>query len=502
MKHMSTGRRFCVLVSVTLATTLSACGSAAPASVDKVGGHGEPVVLRMGDVNALPRQVPAIEQFSKRVHELSAGALQVEVTHNVGGYAHDAEAQLLRAVADGSWDLGSVGTSMLDTFDVSTFAALTAPMLIDSYALEETVIKSDIPGQMLGSLEPLGVTGLAILGDGLRRPIGIDKPIVTRDDWRGIGFGTWPSAKQSAAIEALAATPGPGFGAARDEAIEAGRIQGFELDLNRYHDYLAERTAPYITANVILWPRTLVLFVNPDRLGRLTAVQHGWLEQAAADTAASSTGLLADETNVVRDICLTGGRFAEASESDLVALRSAFGPVYIALERDAPTKAFIERILELKSATAAAATGVVVPADCSGVAPGQPGETGGAAPKYLNGIYRWTLTGEDVLASPTEDKSAGHLATFPWVLTMTLQDGTWSFTHTEAGQPMTDASHDKFSVAGDRISFHWPEGGGPGYTITFTFSVDDQGGLHLRPVPPMNPGEVFVWTTHPWTKID
>lgn len=501
MTHVSKGRLLCIVVSAMLAATLAACGSAAPGSVDKIGGRGEPVVLRLGNVNGGPHAVPAVEQFAKRVQEVSAGALKVEIAYRVGDLAPDAETELLRAVANGTWDLGFVGTSLLDTLEVSSFAALTAPMLIDSYALEEAVIKSDIPAQMLGGLEPLGVTGLAVLGDGLRRPIGVDEPIVTPADWRGIGFGTYSSVYQSAAIDALGATPGPGFATARDEAIEAGTIQGFEFHLNPYHDNLAERTAPYISANVILWPRTLVLFVNPDRLGRLTAEQRGWLGQVAADTAASSTGLVADETNVARDICLSGGRFAEASESDLGALRDAFAPVYTVLEKDAATKTFVERILELKNATPSS-TGLVVPADCTGVAPGQAGATGGSSPKALNGTYRWTLTTEDVLASPTEGKSAAHLATFPWIFTMTLQDGTWSFTHTEAGQPMTDASHDKFSVAGDRISFVWPEGGGPGYTITFTFSVDDQGELHLRPVPPMNPGEVFVWTTHPWTKID
>lgn len=500
MKHVSKGRLVCVLVSAVLAATLAACGSAAPASVDKVGGRGEPVVLRLGNVNGGPRHVPSIEHFAKRLQEVSAGAIQVEISYGVGD-GPDAESQLLREVANGSWDLGFVGTSLLDTLEVSTFVALTAPMLIDSYGLEEAVINSDIPAQMLSGVDTLGVTGLAILGDGLRRPIGIDEPIVTRADWRGIGFGTYASEYQSAAIAALGASPGPGFGAARDEAIEAGTIQGFEFHLNAYHENLAERTAPYISANVIFWPRTLVLFVNPDRFGRLTAEQRGWLEQAAADTAASSTDLVADETNVVRDICLSGGRFAEASGSDLAALRDALAPVYTALERDAATKAFIERILELKS-TIAAGTGLVVPTDCTGVAPGRPDATGGSAPEALNGTYRWTLTTEDVLASPTEDKSAGHLATFPWIFTMTLQDGTWSLTHTGAGQPFSDAPGDPFSVAGDQISFVWPEGGGPGYTITFTFSVDDQGGLHLRPVEPMNPGEVFVWTTHPWTKIE
>ena len=369
MKRMSTSGRFrWYLAWTVLLATISACGGAAPASVNKVGGQGEPVVLRLGNVNGGPQYVPAIEHFVRRVQEVSAGALKVEVGYAVGDYAADAETQIVRAVADGSWDLGFVGTSLLDTLDVSDFAALTAPMLIDNYALEEAVIKSDIPGQMLGGLDPLGVTGLAVLGDGLRHPIGVDKPIITPTDWQGIGFGTYPSLWQSEAIEALGAVPGPGFAAARDEAIEAGSIQGYELNLNPYHHNLTEKTAPYITANVNLWPRTLVLFGNPDRLDGLTAEQRGWLEQVAAETAATSTGLVADESNVVRDICLSGGRFAEASDADLAAIRNAFAPVFDKLEQDTETKAFIQRIHDLKDATSPS-KGFVIAADCTGAAP-------------------------------------------------------------------------------------------------------------------------------------
>ena len=55
-----------------------------------------------------------------------------------------------------------------------------------------------------------------------------------------------------------------------------------------------------------------------------------------------------------------------------------------------------------------------------------------------------------------------------------------------------------YSVNGDRITFDSPE---YGYSLTFTFSVDGKGNLHLTPVPPMDKGDAFQCSYKPWTKI-
>jgi hypothetical protein len=55
-----------------------------------------------------------------------------------------------------------------------------------------------------------------------------------------------------------------------------------------------------------------------------------------------------------------------------------------------------------------------------------------------------------------------------------------------------------YSVDGDRITFNSPE---YGYSLTFTFSVDGKGSLHLTPVPPMDTGDAFQCSYKPWTKI-
>ena len=55
-----------------------------------------------------------------------------------------------------------------------------------------------------------------------------------------------------------------------------------------------------------------------------------------------------------------------------------------------------------------------------------------------------------------------------------------------------------YSVDGDLIRFESPA---YGYSLTFTFSVDGKGNLHLTPVPPMDKGDAFQCSYKAWTRI-
>jgi hypothetical protein len=357
------------------------------------------------------------------------------------------------------------------------------------------VLEGDIPQEMLHGLDRVGVVGLGVLGGGLSKPIAVNKPVLGSADWRGITFGTYRSEGQAQAIRSLGATPMEVFGPSRDQALQAGKLQAFELNLLAYQLNAMADDAPYVTANVNLWPWTEVLFANPGRLAALTGQQRGWLQQAAADAVGSSVGLADHDAQLLTLICKSGARFANASGADLGGLRKAVAPVYANLGDNPETKAFIEQIQALKRSTPAGPA-LRIPAGCTGKAPARPTGDTGTAPADLNGIYRWTITKDDALASTTEDKSPEHLATFPWMFTMTLDDGKWTLSHREAGQPYTDGA-DTYTLKGDRLSFTWD-----GNVLTFTVAVDGKGNLHLRPVQPMNVGDQFVWATHPWTKID
>jgi TRAP-type C4-dicarboxylate transport system substrate-binding protein len=380
-------------------------------------GSGSPVVLRLASTGGSIDQTPAVEYFVKRVEKLSGRNLRLEVMDRYAEFASDAEQQVVRDVSSGEADLGWVGTRVFDTLGVESFQALTAPMLIDSYALQNAVIESGITDETIQGLDDLGVVGLGVLPDGLRKPVGVAAPILGPADWQGITFGTLMSNGQAEAIRALGATPAQIFGKEREEALKKRTIKGYEFSMWLYSDPKWPHLAPYVAANVNLWPQMDVLLADPARLEALTAEQREWLEHATRDAAARSAAVADKDVQALGVSCAAGARFAVASAADLAALEAAFAPVYASLEQHPETKAFIERIRALKESTHAELA-LSIPADCTGHAPEQASGGTGTAPAYLNGTYRMVLTRAD--AEKVGDPEAEE---FPLVETITLKDG-------------------------------------------------------------------------------
>jgi len=422
-----TSRHRLVSLALGLTAVFLASGCAREGSSgDKAGGAGHPVVLRMANASGDLGPHPTVAYFVHRVEELSEGAVRIEVANQWGDFAPDAEQQVVRGVSAGEVDLGWAGTRVFDTMGVASFQALTAPMLVDSYALQHAVIESGMTGQMMQALDDLGVVGLGILPDGLRKPIGVVGPISGPADWRDITFGTLTSNGQAEAIRALQATPVALTGTFRDEAAEKTTIQGFELSLALYNPTL-RHLAPYVTTNVNLWPLMDVLLANPERLAALTAEQRGWLQDAADDAAGRSDTFVPLDAHVIEDACATGVRFATASDADLTALREAFVPVYATLQRDWPTRLFIEQIQELKRSIRAEPQ-PVVPLACTGEVPEQRSDAPVPAPAELSGTYRWEITLDEARYADMMDPED----TYPQVITAELEDGQFSMGRTMA----------------------------------------------------------------------
>ena len=483
MRWMSGRARLATVALATVAAVVAG-GCSGGTAGDKAGGTGEPVTLRMANAYGDLNDLPAVGYFVSQVKERSGGNVRITATSSWGDYAADAEQQVVRAVAAGKADLGWSGTRVFDTVGVTSFKALQAPMLIDNYALEQAVVASDLPGQMMQGLDKVGVRGLGVLADGLRKPIAVKQPMLGVRDWRGVSFGTLKSEGQAQAIRSLGATPMEVFRRSRNEALEGGTLQGFEMNLLLYERNVLAKPAPYVTANVNLWPQLDVLFANPGRLAALTEQQRGWLRQAATDATGRSAALANHDAQSVMNACQSGARFANASQADLASLRKAFALVYASFEQDPTTKAFIAQIRALKQSTPAEAP-LAIPAGCTGKAPGQPAASTGTTAAGLNGTYRYVLTKEDA-------RKAGdpELDAFPQVTTVRLHDG--QVNGGCFGQGAT------YSVGGDRITFASPEFG---YSVTFTFSVDGKGNIHLTAVPPMDKGDAFQCSYKPWTKI-
>ena len=476
----------CIL-AVTAVIAATACSVTDDGGDDKAGGTGPPAQLRLANTGADVAQTPAVKYFVERVDELSGGQLRIKVVNRWAEFAPDAEQQVVHDVAAGEVDLGWAGSRVFDTLGVGSFQALTAPLLIDSYGLENAVIESGVTEDMMEGLDELGVEGLAVLADALRRPVSVDAPILAPADWKGTSFGTLKSDGQVDAIRALGGDPIETFGPHREEALKSGTLQGFEFGLLLYSDPMWSSRAPYVAANVHLWPQMDVVLANPERLDRLTSKQRGWLEEAAEDAARRSAELANRDSWALGVACEGGARFADAREADLAALRQAFQPVYAGLRRQSATREFLARIRSLKRSTPAEA-GLTIPSECTGKTPRQPSVSAAKPPSYLNGTYRWVLTQRDSDRGLPGDTDSDY----PHVNTITLKDG-----HLEGG--CFGAMGGTYTVEDDRITFDSVEFDP---NVTVTFSRNDKGNLNLEPVPPIDAGTAFECFYKPWTKID
>jgi TRAP-type transport system periplasmic protein len=287
--------------------------------------------------------------FRDTLAEISGDALGIEYADewDIASTDADVEQQIVRAVASGDIDLGWVGSRAFAELGVTSFDALTAPFLIDSYELEDAVLGSDIPERMLAGLDQVGGTGLAVIGGGLRKPIAVAAPLRSPDDFTGLTIHGWRSHGNAAAIKALGGVYTGVAGGERDAGLEEGTIDGFENTIGFFENKL--RLVNYMTANAVFWPATGVLIANTDRLAGLSDTEREWLDQAVSDTVNESTALVNIDTDLIDEICTRGGRFALASQADLEALHEAVQPVYANLAQNTETAGFIREIEVLKA---------------------------------------------------------------------------------------------------------------------------------------------------------
>jgi hypothetical protein len=149
-----------VALGLSLVVLSAACACSISSS-DKAGGTARATtVLTMANGNFRPQE---LQLFADQVESLSAGSMRITFRNEWGSPRADYETQLIRDVDAGKADLGWVGTRAWDTVGVTSFDALHAPLLIDTYALQQKVLESTVPSEMLSGLGPLGIVGLGVL---------------------------------------------------------------------------------------------------------------------------------------------------------------------------------------------------------------------------------------------------------------------------------------------------------------------------------------------------
>jgi TRAP-type transport system periplasmic protein len=486
---MATTRGHTRFVGLTLVlVVLAGCGGS---SADKAGGASgqQPRILTMANPAGGSGE---LDGFVNEVARLSGGTIRIQVQNSwrVGQVRY--ETGLINDVRAGKADLGWAGSRAWDSVGVLSLRALHAPLLIDSYAVQERVVRSPLVGVMLAGLEPIGLVGLGVLPGPMRKPLGISKPLVAPADYAGLTIGVQQSLVADETMRVLGARPVwfPGMG--KIDGFDGIEQQTGAIDGNRY-----DTVGKYFTANVNLWPRPAVIFAGRKVFDSLSPDQRNALRQAAANNIPAQTvALRGAEQEAAGNLCRSRRlEFQTASPHDLAALRTAVQPVYDMLARDPQTRKFLAAI---------AAIGKGVPTESApqcrptGKTDGQ--AAGGSSP--LDGVYRVTTTANDLRAAgvPAADVVPENYGTWTYV----FDRGRFAFTQ-EDEQACTWA-YGTFAVKGKQVEWKFTDAGGispnnalnkPGEFFVFGWSVYRET-LTLTAVPGESPEN---FRAKPWPRI-
>jgi TRAP-type transport system periplasmic protein len=435
------GRRFSDqrMRGAVLSTILVVAGCSAQPGRG-VGDQPEPVVLTLANAN---HDHGFLQPFADAVSVATEGTVTIVFEDKLHEGDADAETKIIDDVTSGAYDLGWVAPRPWHDRGVTTFDALMAPFLIDSYALQAAVLESDLADDMLAGLDGTGLIGLGIVPGPLRRMATADVPLDMSNGLVGKVVAVHGAGVARMTFEQLGATTvslssGGVLGSADALEQQLGSILG-----NEYH-----RDLPEIAVDLVLWPRPLIMFANEAAFDGLTDEQRTGIRSAADQIASIALTAAEDEdTSAARDLCADGAQLIVVGPEAREAWVAAVQPVHDELARDAATAAVLERIVDLKAATAAPEATLSCGA---GASPSTAPSVGASEVGFPDGTYRATISAAEMQAFGDEnDVPSEFRDPCPCEFEFTLEDGVWTGDDGSTWVP---------SFFGDRLSLADREG--------------------------------------------
>jgi TRAP-type C4-dicarboxylate transport system substrate-binding protein len=425
------------------ALALGACGVGCSGSgADKAGGGGDGTAVALRLESEDEATFTGAPEFAAAVERLSGGSLRIELVQAGLGDQVDYERGVVDDVRRGKAELGIVALRAWDRLGVTSFRGLLAPLLVDSLELEARVLAGRHADRMLDGVERAGVVGIALLPGPLRRPLGVTRPLLGPESYRGTTLGVRPGGVAEETTRALGARP---------LAYIAGSLSGLdgaELDpaTIAYNGY--DRMRATLTTNVVLWPKPFTIVMNRDAFGRLTPGQRALLRRAGRDAVAPELRQIArDDAAALAAACQGGAlRLASASPRDLAALRRAVEPVYRDLARDRLARGVLASISAMRGNLAAG--DAVVP--CNGG-----GATRDLVAHRLEGRWAWDWTESELVAADIPARDVPGLIGSGSV---DFDAGRFSATTSPSGRRSTG----RYRIDGDLITLTFDDPAPPG----------------------------------------
>jgi len=491
------------VVSALGVAAVTGCSQAVEST--KAGGSTTPVTLRLGtNDNETAPSARAIETFADQVEELSGGGLVIEPVWaaNQDPDVADWDQRVARMVVSGDLDMGFIPARAWDTEGVASLRALSAPLLLTSQPLVDEVVRSDVAEDALAGLETAGVTGLALVPEGLRHVFSYGDPLVTPEAFAGTTIRTPRSETGYAVFRAWGASPDDLVGQAFDDGVGTGSVAGVDSSFARAGGLLPGSPTT-VAANLTTSANVNTLVVQTEVLEGLTSAHADVLREAAIATRDAVLADPPDEAALAEDFCAAGGRVVTAGDADLAALEVSSRPVYAELERDPATKEMLGQIVQMKADVPSPTPIAPCGSTSGGATPSvQPADTEGAFPE---GVYRMEISEAVFLAAGVTQVDARNHA---GIWTLTFGGGEVVIEDVRTSDNRRSSIDGAYCVSGQRVSVVERQSGQCGSPVLFsaTWQLD---GRELR-FTEVHDGAtdaptVFfdaLWGSQVWTRID
>jgi TRAP-type C4-dicarboxylate transport system substrate-binding protein len=445
-------------VAIGIVVMSSGCGGGSKAG--GAGGKHTIVLTLASQIRGGPPE--QLTSFAEEVRNRSGGTVRIEFKDNWRAADLRQELDTIRDVKAAKVELAWVGARAWDWVGVRSFDPLVAPLLIDSYALEQRVFESGIPREMLAGTKAAGVVGIGVLPGPMRKLLGVHRPLVDPRDFAGLTIGV-QGIVAAETVRALGARPRQVFA-----QTQLGGLDGIEEQMGAIVGNEHDEAARYLTADLNLWPRPLVIFASPKIFRALNPKQQQALRDGASAAVSEAMAASKQEDAAGAQALCTRGKvvFADVTPAKLASLRSAIAPVYAQLERDPDTRHALRRIEALKRGIPSAA-----PIPCAGGAKA-PGQHTASA---LEGAWEMSVRRGDLLGNPAYEQVLGRppteedLTLDVGTYRLALHGGRFRSSHDSSAEHVRDSG--TFRIEGDTVVFRITSAHSAGEVWAYRWSV-------------------------------
>lgn len=380
------------ITRITAAIAVIAAAIAAGTSLAGPPAKGEVLTLRLGTPSAQGRPASRLaDAFAAHVKTLSGGKLAIKVVYDAPGdmapgtHTTPELRRLLALVRSNKLQLATIWAPSLELVGVRTIRAYQVPFLLTTKQASSRATTGTTAVRAMAGLRPAGLTGLALVPQGLSRLFRVSKPILTPADLKGVRIRTNYGSTSFAALRSLGAIPNDFDGGAFANGLSNGSIDGFEAPF----EIAQQSTASSATAgNLVLYPAVTVLAASSAALAKLTSNQQSILLRAATRARASTLAAW-DDARDTRSYCAAGRRNVRATTAQQTAMARLGLKAETLFARDPATAAVIDAIKTKRSAK------LPLTAPCGSKLPkpvSDPGVPTAELPP--SGVYRLTLEPE------------------------------------------------------------------------------------------------------------